>query len=128
MLFSFLLLFYKNKLNLLTLADDNIKTLGVNLKALKLVICLLALLLTSCVISVVGTIGFVGLLAPHIAQKLVGKDNRVKIIACMAVGSILLLLSDLVSRVVLCPAETPAGLIIAMLGSPYFLYLAISKK
>ncbi|RIY31796.1 hypothetical protein CJP74_06395 [Psittacicella melopsittaci] len=116
-----------HKLNVLLLNDDSIKSLGLNLTTLKVVICVLALLLTASSVSIVGTIGFVGLLSPHIATYLVGVDNRKKIFASILVGGILTLASDTISRAIFYPAEIPAGLIVALIGAPYFLYIAIRK-
>lgn len=122
-----LVMLLPHKLNLLALADDNIKSLGINLRVFKFLICVLALVLTSSAISLVGTIGFIGLLSPHLARFLVGNDNHYKIYATILIGSILALVSDMLSRIIFFPAEIPAGLIVAMIGSPYFLYIAIKK-
>ncbi|RIY31635.1 FecCD family ABC transporter permease, partial [Psittacicella gerlachiana] len=116
-----------HKLNILLLNDESVKSLGLNLKALKVLICILALLLTASSVSIVGTIGFVGLLSPHIAAYLVGIDNRKKIFASILIGGILTLVSDTLSRAIFFPAEIPAGLIVALIGAPYFLYIAIRK-
>ncbi|RIY33400.1 hypothetical protein CKF54_02850 [Psittacicella hinzii] len=122
-----LVIILSHKLNLLLLNDDSIKSLGINLQLLKVVICILALFLTASAVSVVGTIGFVGLLSPHIATYLVGIDNRKRILATILIGGILTLLSDMISRLLFFPTEIPAGLIIALIGAPYFLYMAIKR-
>ncbi|MNW62723.1 Iron-uptake system permease protein FeuC [compost metagenome] len=81
----------------------------------------------SACVSVSGGIGFVGLLSPHIARRLVGLHHRLVIPVCGMVGMVLVLLSDFVAKTVVAPAEIPVGLIIAVIGVPYFVVLLMKK-
>jgi iron complex transport system permease protein len=79
--------------------------------------------MTASSVSLGGMVGFVGLLVPHIMRFLIGPDNRLLIPASALAGGALLSVSDLVGRTVIQPTEIPAGIITAILGAPYFLYL-----
>jgi iron complex transport system permease protein len=79
--------------------------------------------MTAASVSLGGMIGFIGLLVPHIMRALVGPDHRVLIPAAAVGGGALLVVSDLIGRTVASPAEIPAGIVTALIGAPYFLYL-----
>ncbi|WP_186578645.1 FecCD family ABC transporter permease [Aquibacillus kalidii] len=113
-----------NSITVLNLGDDVAKGLGQQTVLVKLTGTLVVLLLTGAAISVAGTIGFVGLVIPHITRFLVGADYRL-IIPCSAIlGGLLLVVADTTSRMVNPPFETPVGTITALVGVPFFLYLA----
>jgi iron complex transport system permease protein len=84
--------------------------------------------MVSVVVSITGTIGFVGLVAPHMVRLLVGADNRVLVPASGLAGACLLLLSDTVARTALSPVILPVGAVTAFLGVPLFVYLILRKK
>ncbi|EDP60709.1 iron chelate uptake ABC transporter family permease subunit [Vibrio sp. AND4] len=115
-------------LNLLTLGDDIATGLGVNLTRTRIIACIAVLLLTTSSVAIAGPIAFVGLLVPHIARKLVGTNHFVLLPVTATLGASLLLWSDVISRMVAFPAETPVGVITALIGSPFFIALAARSK
>ncbi|MDC3414496.1 iron ABC transporter permease [Aquibacillus sp. 3ASR75-11] len=117
-------LFLANSITVLNLGEDLAKGLGQRTIIIKLLGILVVLLLTGAAVSVSGTIGFIGLVIPHITRFLIGVDYR-WIVPCSAVlGALLLVIADTVSRMVNPPFETPVGTITALVGVPFFLYLA----
>lgn len=110
-------------LNLLQLGEENARNLGVNLLRIKLFGGLLVLILVGSAISAVGSIGFVGLIVPHIAKLLRGQDFRRFVPVALLLGAMLVILADTFSRFVSYPMETPAGAILALIGAPFFIYL-----
>lgn len=112
------------KLNLVSLGQDAAKSLGVNLFRLRLIVFVVSLVLVAVTVVCVGPIGFVGLVAPNIARSIVGVDYRKVLPLSMVIGACVVLAADIVGRAVAFPAETPAGIIAALIGTPFFLYLA----
>ncbi|MEO9653911.1 iron chelate uptake ABC transporter family permease subunit [Marinomonas sp.] len=111
------------RLNLLQLGDDNAQNLGVSLLWVKLGGSVLVLFLVGSSISVSGSIGFVGLLIPHMARLICGRDHRYFLPMAMLLGAILVVIADTLSRAIVFPLETPAGAILALIGAPFFIYL-----
>lgn len=111
------------KLDLLGLGDDLASGLGVAVERTRRLTLLVAVLLASATVAVMGTIAFVGLIAPHIARRLVGSRHIVLLPASAGVGTLLVLVSDAIGRGVHPPLELPAGMITAFIGAPYFVYL-----
>lgn len=115
-------------ITVLSLGDDVAKGLGQRTVIVKVLGTLVVLLLTGAAVSVAGTVGFIGLVIPHITRFLVGVDYR-WIIPCSAIlGALLLVLADIGARMINPPFETPVGAITAMIGVPFFLYLARSER
>ncbi|GAA0805106.1 iron ABC transporter permease [Spirilliplanes yamanashiensis] len=113
----------RRHLDLLTLDDDTPRVLGVRLEPARLLALGAAAVLTSTAVSAVGVISFVGLVAPHAARALVGgRHARVLPVAAL-LGAILVSLADTAGRTVIAPAQVPAGLVTAMIGTPYFVWL-----
>ncbi|WP_018751141.1 FecCD family ABC transporter permease [Paenibacillus sanguinis] len=110
-------------LDILHLGDISSKGLGMRVELVRFFYLFLAVLLTSSSIAVVGMIGFVGLVSPHMARRMVRGGHRIYIPVAALIGSIMLLLADTLGRSVAPPIEFPAGLITALIGAPYFLYL-----
>lgn len=118
-------LFAAPKINLLALGAPIASSLGVNVRGLRILCMLLASALAGAAVSVVGLLGFVGLMSPHIARALVGPDAR-RLIPCTAlVGADLVLLADLCGRVLTAPGELPVGVLMALLGAPFFLFILL---
>lgn len=115
-------------LNLMHLGEDSAISLGVRANPLRLVALGVAVALTAAAVSVCGPIGFLGLVAPHLTRKLLGGRHQVLLPATMLVGAVLLLLADLVARTIDPPIELPAGIMTAILGAPYFLWLLLRTK
>lgn len=115
-------------ITMLSLGDDVARGLGQRSQLVKLGCTIIVLVLAGAAVSVVGAVGFVGLVIPHLTRKLVGVDYR-WIIPCSAVlGSLLVVLADLGARMINPPSETPIGAIIALIGVLFFLYLARKER
>ncbi|MDF2472592.1 MAG: ABC-type Fe3+-siderophore transport system, permease component [Anaerocolumna sp.] len=110
------------QLNVLTLGDEEAKTIGIDTQKIRLIIILSATLLTASSVSVSGMIGWIGLIIPHLSRFLVGNDYRYLIPTSMLFGSVFLLIVDNVSRM-LWTNEIPIGILTAFIGAPFFLYL-----
>lgn len=111
------------RLNLLALGDAAAQALGMSVNNTRKQALLLAVLLASGAVAVAGTVAFIGLLAPHLARLLVGADHRRLLPLSALLGGLLLLVADTLGRGLLSPLEVPAGIMTALLGAPYFLYL-----
>ncbi len=116
-----------NVLNILNTHDHISKGVGINVGRQNILIVTLAVLLSSSAVAVSGGIGFIGLLGPHIARGMVGPRHQMFMPLALLIGAILLTLSDTFGRILLQPAGIPAGIIVSIIGAPYFLYL-MSKK
>lgn len=119
----FILYFFSQKFNVLTLGSSTANQLGVNAGFVKNVTYVVASLIVGAVVSVSGIIGFVGLLIPHIVRLLFGVDNRIVVPASFLLGASYLIAADTVARSLISPAEIPVGAITALLGAPVFIYL-----
>ncbi len=115
-------------LNLLTVGEDSARSLGVEVERVKRTLLVTTALLTGAVVSVSGLIGFVGMAVPHAVRMLVGADNRLLMPACAFAGGMFLVIADTVARTALAPAELPVGIMTALVGAPFFLYLLIARK
>ncbi|MGP4062400.1 iron ABC transporter permease [Halobacillus sp. H74] len=122
-LFVPLLAFYIKTLDVLSLGDDTAKGLGLRVVSVRFQMALIATLLAACSVAAVGSIGFVGLIAPHLARLLVGSVNQKLLPVTMLIGGALLVVADLFSRTLLAPNEIPSGILVALIGAPYFLWL-----
>lgn len=119
---------YGRVLNVMQVDEDEARQLGVNVERTKVVLIVLATLTTAAAVSVSGLIGFVGLIAPHAVRLLWGGDHRVLLPLSALVGATFLILADLAARTVASPSELPVGLITAMCGAPFFLYLLMRRR
>ncbi len=109
--------------NILVQGEDVAKSLGVNVRFLRLASVYIAALVTAVCVSFVGIIGFIGLVCPHACRLLVGSDYRYLIPSSALMGSLLLTLSDTLARTILSPITLPVGIVIAFIGVPMFIYL-----
>ena len=110
-------------LNVMLLGEEEAAHLGVNIKHVETAVYLMASLLTGLAVSVSGAIGYLGLLVPHLGRMIVGNDHRALLPTAALGGAIVLVLSDLVARTVVAPAELPVGAVTAVAGAPVFIYL-----
>ncbi len=110
------------RINLLTLGDAEARTMGVNAPCLRVIVILCATLITAASVAVSGVIGWVGLVIPHLARRMVGNDYRKLLPASMLLGALFLLIVDDVSRNAMA-TEIPIGILTAVIGAPFFLYL-----
>ncbi|MFD2116580.1 iron ABC transporter permease [Paenibacillus yanchengensis] len=118
-----LAIYYAPTLDVLSFGDEVATGVGIPTSRTRFIIIVLVVILSAISVSVVGAIGFVGLLAPHIARRIVGPKMMRLMPLTLCLGGMLLLAADFVGRVVLAPKEIPAGVIISLLGAPYLLYL-----
>jgi iron complex transport system permease protein len=110
-------------MNALLTGDESATALGVDVNRLRAVLLVTAALLTGSIVSVSGGIGFVGLVIPHVARILVGADHRRMLPVAVLGGAAFLMLADLLSRTVAAPTEVPIGILTAVVGAPFFLWL-----
>lgn len=115
-------------LNAFALGEEGASHLGINIEREKLIFLALGSLLTATAVSIGGLIGFVGLITPHALRLLLGPDHRLLLPASALSGAIFLIIADLVSRIMLAPAEIPVGAITAIIGAPFFIYLLRRSK
>ncbi|MCZ0704172.1 iron ABC transporter permease [Natronobacillus azotifigens] len=115
-------------INTLNLGDVRATGLGLAVEKERILLLGAAVALAGAGVSVSGGIGFVGLVAPHMARQLVGARHQFVILASAMMGGLLLLVADTIGRVILQPSEIPAGIVVAIIGAPYFLYLLVKSK
>lgn len=118
-----LLLFQYRSLNSLLMGDDTAVTLGVNIQRFRVGLILILALLTGTLVAISGSIGFVGLMIPHIVRLLVGSDHRRVLPVSLFLGAIFIVWADVLARVVLAPEELPIGIVTALCGGPFFIWL-----
>lgn len=115
-------------INVLSMGEEVATSLGVNSKRVLTTNMILETLATASIIAFAGVIGFVDLIAPHIARMLIGNDHRFLIPCSALMGAFILLCSDTVARLVLAPTELPVGIVTSLLGVPFFIYLLVRKR
>jgi ferric hydroxamate transport system permease protein len=113
----------RRDLDLLTLDDDTPQVLGLRLLPRRLTLLVVSALLTASAVSAVGVMAFVGLIAPHMARAFVGSSHARVLPMAALVGAVVVLVADTIGRTVIAPAQLPAGLLTALLGTPYFVWL-----
>ncbi len=123
-----IILIYARPLNIMQLDEEQAQQLGINVERLKLVLLAAATLITAAAVSFVGIIGFVGIIIPHAVRLIWGADHRFLLPLSVLTGAIFLILADLIARIVLAPTEIPIGVITALCGAPFFLYLLRRRK
>jgi iron complex transport system permease protein len=124
----FVAYFFSRDLNILALGEDQAQHLGVEIEKVKRILLISGALLTAAAVSISGLIGFVGLIIPHLTRVLVGPDHRVLFPISALVGASFLMLCDAVARVIMGSGQAPVGVITAVSGVPFFLYLLRRKK
>lgn len=122
------LLMKSNVLNLLNVHEHIAQGVGVKVSTERIVLLILAVILSSAAVSVAGAIGFIGLMGPHIAKSIVGPRHQLFLPISIVLGALLLVVSDTIGQVILQPSGIPAGIIVAIIGAPYFLFLMYKSK
>lgn len=126
LVFTLLTLYKSRYLDALNLGDEVATGLGVEVEKERRKLIVFSVVLAGVATSVAGSIGFLGLVAPHIARKLVG-PKHIKLIPTSAlVGSVILLIADTIARNIIAPMELPVGIVVAVIGVPYFIYLMLA--
>lgn len=113
-----------NSINVLSMGEDVAKGLGQRTVLIKLLSAVVVVLLAGGAVAIAGPIGFIGIVIPHLARSIVGIDHRWVIPFCGLLGGILLLLADVGARYVIMPEEVPVGVMTAIIGTPFFIYIA----
>jgi iron complex transport system permease protein len=111
------------KANIIRLGDQVASNLGENTNRIRILLSLLAVFLSAVSVAAIGMIGFVGLVVPHMARLLVGSDYKYLLPMSMVLGALVLLIADTGGRTLFAPLDIPAGILMAVVGAPYFLYL-----
>ena len=124
----FILMFISRDMNLISTGDHSASSRGVNVGRIQKIGFITASLITGAVVAICGPIGFVGLIVPHIVRLFVGPDLRILIPTSMLFGASFLIICDTFSRTLLAPTEIPVGIITAMLGGPFFIWLLKRKR
>jgi iron complex transport system permease protein len=117
------LCFFSRELNVMTLGDEPALQLGVDIDALRWLLLIFCALLAGVAVAFSGIIGFVGLITPHMTRIIVGPNHKILLPASALAGSIFLVWADVVARTILSPVELPVGIITALCGAPFFIYL-----
>jgi iron complex transport system permease protein len=115
-------------LDVLLLGNETAISLGVPLGREQVKLLAIAVALAASSVAVSGSIGFVGLIAPHLARRLVGSRHHILLPVCALTGAVLVSVADTIARSIVQPAEIPVGIIVAVIGAPYFLYLLAKSK
>ena len=126
------LLYISGELNAAVLSDDEAMSLGVRVQRLRWTALIVASLMTAAAVAISGPIGFIGLVCPHLARIIVGRDTRILLPASMSLGAILLAIADAVSRKLsgggYLQTELPVGVLTGLLGGPFFLLLLLQRR
>ncbi|HCE1796288.1 iron ABC transporter permease [Vibrio parahaemolyticus] len=126
------LLFWFHKkamsLNALLLGESEARHLGVPVQKLKRQLILLSAVGVGVTVSICGAIGFIGLVIPHLGRMLAGPDHRTLLPISALLGALLLTCADMIARVLLAPAELPVGIVTALIGAPFFIYLLFQQR
>ncbi len=115
-------------LTVLNLGEDVSRGLGANVKLIKLASTVVVLMLSAVAVIIIGPVGYVGLMVPHIVRYFVGTDYRLILPSCAVIGSLFVVVVDLLARVLIAPREFPIGLLITMVGVPFFIFISRRQK
>jgi len=115
-------------LNVLNLGEELSISLGLNLKWMQRISIIVSSLLAASAVSIAGIISFVGLIIPNLSKLLIGNDHRYAIPCSIVLGSLFLLVSDTIARLVIAPAEIPVGIVTSFIGAPIFIWLILKRK
>lgn len=117
-----------NELDVLALGEEMARSLGMNVRKIRTLLLILAAMLAGSAVSFAGLLGFVGLVVPHAARKIVGSESRLLIPMCAATGAAFVTLCDTAARILFSPYELPVGILLSVLGGPFFLGLLLKRK
>jgi len=124
----FIILLFARPLNIMQLDEEQAQQLGINVEKIKIILLAAATLITAAAVSFVGIIGFVGIVIPHAVRLIWGADYRFLLPLSMLSGAIFLIIADIIARTILAPTEIPIGVITAICGAPFFLYLLRRRR
>ncbi|MDD4299826.1 MAG: iron chelate uptake ABC transporter family permease subunit [Methanomicrobium sp.] len=116
------------QLNAMMFGEESAQYLGIEVEKLKKILLITTALITSAAVSVSGIIGFVGLIIPHIVRLATGPDHRILVPVCIFAGALFIVSADMIARIIIAPSELPLGILTALCGAPFFLYLLRSRR
>ncbi|MDR0878035.1 MAG: iron ABC transporter permease [Treponema sp.] len=119
---------YTRELDILTFGDEQAKSIGVNTRGMRIKLLVFSAILTGSAVALSGAIGFVDLIAPHAARRIVGSKHKYVLPMSFLIGGALLVASDLIARTVVSPSELPVGAVTALIGGPFFAWVYFRKK
>ncbi len=122
------LIFMSRKMDVLVMGDEISKGLGVAVVKDKRKLLFLAVALAASCVAISGNINFVGLIAPHLSRRLVGARHKMLLPACALVGAVLVSGADIIARTIMEPAEIPTGIVVSIIGAPYFIFLLVKSR
>ena len=122
-----IVLYFRHELNLITTGEELALARGVEVDRVKLIVFLVTSVMVGAIVSACGPIGFVGLMAPHICRLLIGADHRTLTPATILFGGAFLVLCDTLARTAIAPTELPVGILTALLGGPFFVWLLLTR-
>jgi iron complex transport system permease protein len=120
--------FYSKDLNALIIGEEMAYSMGVDVERVRMKMIIIATLMTAAAVSVSGLVGFVGLIIPHFVRLMIGQNYRFLVPFAAVSGAILMLVADTAARTVLSPMEIPIGIIMALIGAPFFIYVLKIKR
>ena len=123
LVFGGILLRHARELNAFAVSEQNARSIGVNVKRVKITVLICASALIGTCVSIGGTIGFIGLVVPHICRMMIGPNHRKLLPFCLIGGSVFLMLCDLAARTILAPVELPVGVVTSLIGSVFFVVI-----
>ena len=124
----FISILFCSEMNVLSLGEDSAHSLGMNVKAYRFLLLMIAAVLAGAAVSFAGLLGFVGLIVPHGVRAFVGEDNKNVIPSCILAGAIFVTVCDLLARLAFAPFELPVGIVMSFLGGPFFIWLLFTKR
>lgn len=117
-----------NEMDVLALGTDVAQSLGMNAKRIRLILLALAAALAGAAVSFAGLLGFVGLIVPQMMRRLVGEDSLSLLLACVFGGASMVTICDLLSRMIFAPYEIPVGILLSLIGGPFFIWLLLRQR
>ena len=117
-----------NELDVLTMGEETARSLGMNVRAMRTLLLILAAMLAGAAVSFAGLLGFVGLLVPHAMRKITGSESKYLLPLCAMGGACFVTFCDTAARVLFAPYELPVGILLSVLGGPFFLILLLKRK
>lgn len=125
---SAVILLFRNELNLMLLGEDIAISRGLDTDRFKMIMFVVCSLMVGAAVSLCGVIGFVGMISPHICRLVIGSDHRYLSRGSLLFGGLFLVVCDTLSRKIIAPSEIPVGIITALLGGPFFIWLLVTRK
>ena len=115
-------------LDIIIMGDEIATSLGVNVEKERRKLLAVSVMLSACCVAVGGNISFVGLISPHLSRRLVGSKNHILLPVSVLIGAVLVCMADTIGRTVIQPSSIPTGIMVAIIGAPYFIYLLTRKN